>query len=127
MAKKINNIKKAFKNTSLSVTALALYLDVNESTVSKWNSNIEEPAIKSLDDIGEVFEIDNSELLHANNRVKTGLAEALQLKYKELLKAEVPKKIESTDSKGNKIMVNNPEFVKELRGFVIEYKKKHKK
>ncbi len=126
MAKKINNIKKAFKNTSLSVTALALYLDVNESTVSKWNSNIEEPAIKSLDDIGEVFEIDNSELLHANNRVKTGLAEALQLKYKELLKAEVPKKIESTNSKGNKIMVNNPEFVKALQDFVVEYKKNKK-
>lgn len=123
MSKKINNIKKELGKTSLSVAALALYLDVNESTVSKWNSNIEEPAIKSLDSIGEVLEVNNSKLLHDNNREKSGLADAIQLKYKELLKEKVPKKIESKDAKGNKIMVNNPEMVKALREFVERYKK----
>lgn len=127
MSKKINNIKKELGKTSLSVTALALYLDVNESTVSKWNSNIEEPAIKSLDNIGEVLEVDNSKLFHDNNREKSGLADAIQLKYKELVKKKLPKKIESKDAKGNRIMVNNPEMVKALRDFVEEYKNSKKK
>lgn len=126
MSKKVNNLKEVLEKSKLSAAALALYLDINESTISKWKSHTEEPAIKSLDDIGDVLEVDNSSLLLNNNRVKTGLAEALQLKYKELLKGEMAKKIETTDSKGNKIMVNNPEFVKALRDFVAEYKKKNK-
>ncbi len=126
MSEKINNLRQELAKTSLSVAALALYLDVSESTVSKWNSNTEEPAIKSLDKIGQVLEVENSELLLFKDRTKTGLAEALQLKYKELLKNNVSKKIESRDSKGNKKMVNNPEFVRALRDFVDQYKSKNK-
>lgn len=127
MSRKINNVKEELEKTKLSAAALALYLNVNESTVSKWKSHIEEPGIKSLDDIGEVLEVDNSALLLSNNRVGTGLADALQTKYKELIKQGMAKKVESNDSKGNPVMVNNPEFVKALQDFVAEYKKKTKR
>ena len=120
----INNIKEELKKTKLSAAALALYLDVNESTISKWKSNIEEPAIKSLNNVGEVLEVDNSKLLLQNNRVKTGLADALQEKYKSLIKDGLSKKIETKDAKGTKVMINNPVFVKELRDFVVDYKKR---
>jgi len=126
MSKKINNVKEELGKTNLSAAALALYLDVNESTISKWKSHIEEPAIKSLDDIGGVLEVDNSALLLKNNRVKTGLADALQAKYKELIKQGIAKKVQGKDSKGNTIMINNPEFVKALQDFVTDYRMKNK-
>lgn len=124
MSKKINNVKEELDNTKLSAAALALYLDVNEGSVSKWKSNIEEPAIKTLDQIGEVLEVENAKLLRPNNRSKTGLADALQEEYKQLIKKGVQKKIESKDLKGKKIMINNPEFVKALQEFVAKYKTK---
>lgn len=125
MSKKINNVKEQLDNTKLSAAALALYLDVNEGSVSKWKSNIEEPAIKTLDQIGEILEVENAKLLHSNNRSKTGLADALQEEYKQLIKKGVQKKIESKDLKGKKIMINNPEFVKALQEFVAKYKTKN--
>lgn len=125
MSKKINNVKEELDNTKLSAAALALYLDVNEGSVSKWKSNIEEPAIKTLDQIGEVLEVENAKLLRSNNRSKTGLADALQEEYKQLIKKGVQKKIESKDLKGKKIMINNPEFVKALQEFVAKYKTKN--
>ncbi len=125
MSKKINNVKEELDNTKLSAAALALYLDVNEGSVSKWKSNIEEPAIKTLDQIGEVLEVENAKLLRSNNRSKTGLADALQEEYKQLIKKGVQKKIESKDLKGKKIMINNPEFVKALQEFVVKYKTKN--
>lgn len=126
MGKKINNIKEELGKTKLSAAALALYLDVNESTISKWKTHTEEPALKTLDEVGDVLEVDNSNLLLKNNRVKTGLADALQAKYKALTKEGIAKKIEGKDSKGNTIMVNNPKFVKALRDFVDEYRKMKK-
>ncbi|MGJ1435159.1 hypothetical protein [Sphingobacterium siyangense] len=125
MSKKINNVKEELDNTNLSAAALALYLDVNEGSVSKWKSNIEEPAIKTLDQIGEILEVENAKLLRSNNRSKTGLADALQEEYKQLIKKGVQKKIESKDLKGKKIMINNPEFVKALQEFVAKYKTKN--
>ncbi|MDR3006848.1 MAG: hypothetical protein LBV59_02875 [Sphingobacterium sp.] len=125
MSKKINNVKEELDNTKLSAAALALYLDVNEGSVSKWKSNIEEPAIKTLDQIGEILEVENAKLLRSNNRSKTGLADALQEEYKQLIKKGVQKKIESKDLKGKKIMINNPEFVKALQEFVAKYKTKN--
>lgn len=124
MSKKINNVKEELDNTKLSAAALALYLDVNEGSVSKWKSNIEEPAIKTLDQIGEILEVENAKLLRSNNRLKTGLADALQEEYKQLIKKGVQKKIESKDLKGRTIMINNPEFVKALQEFVAKYKNK---
>lgn len=120
---KINNLRRELNNTKLQVAALALLLDVNESTVSKWNSNIEEPSLKRLNEIGEVLEVSNTKLIIDNKRVQTGLADALQKKYKELLKEGIEKKVASKDSKGRPIMVNNPEFIQALRDFVEDYKK----
>src|SRR5699024_10520341 len=120
---KINNLRRELNNTKLQVAALALLLDVNESTVSKWNSNIEEPSLKRLNEIGEVLEVRNTKLIIDNKRVQTGLADALQKKYKELLKKGIEKKVASKDSKGRPIMVNNPEFIQALRDFVEDYKK----
>ncbi|WP_286776841.1 hypothetical protein [Sphingobacterium sp. UBA2074] len=126
MSGKINNIKEELDNTKLSAAALALYLDVNEGSVSKWKSNIEEPAIKTLDQIGDVLEVENAKLLRSNNRSKTGLADALQEEYKQLIKKGVQKKIESKDLRGKKIMINNPEFVKALQEFAVKYRAKNK-
>lgn len=126
MGRKINNIEEELSKTKLTAAALALYLDVNESTISKWKSHTEEPAIKTVDDVGEILEVNNAKLLIDNKRTKTGLADALQYKYKELLKQGIQKKVQSTNSRGELIMVNNPEFVKALRDFVEDYKKKHR-
>lgn len=122
MSRKINNIGEELRKTNLSAAALALYLNVNESTISKWKSHTEEPAIKTLDDVGEVLEVSNTKLIIDNKRVQTGLADALQKKYKELLKKGIEKKVASKDSKGRPIMVNNPEFIQALRDFVKDYK-----
>lgn len=125
MAKKINNIRKELDNKSLQVTALALYLDVNESTVSKWNSNIEQPSLKRLDEIGDVLEINNTNLVISTDRKPTGLADALQKEYKRLLKSGLAKKVRDTDKKGNEIEKNNPAFVSALQNFVADYKQKN--
>ncbi len=123
---KINNLRQELDNTKLQVAALALLLDVNESTVSKWNSNIEEPSLKRLDEIGEILETDNRNLLIARHREKTGLANALQAEYKRLLKSGLPKKVNAKNQEGNTIKINNPEFVKALRNFIVEYKENNK-
>lgn len=126
MAKKINNIREELSNTELQVTALAMYLDVNASTVSKWNSNSEQPSLKRLDEIGHILEVNNTELVYSSDRKFTGLANALQIQYKKLLKSGLKKKIKSIDTKGQEIEINNPAFVKALRDFVEEYMKDSK-
>ncbi|MEO8532532.1 MAG: hypothetical protein ABI441_02225 [Flavobacterium sp.] len=118
MSKKINDIAKAIKNSPLQVAALALYLDVDDTTISKWNSNISQPSLKRLDEVGEILEIDNKELLKPQSRRQTGLAEALQKEYKRLLAYGLTKKIIVKDESGDTKEVNNPEMVKALREFV---------
>nr|WP_315419960.1 hypothetical protein [uncultured Pedobacter sp.] len=118
MSKKINDIAKAIKNSPLQVAALALYLDVDDTTISKWNSNISQPSLKRLDEVGEILEIDNKELLKPQSRRQTGLAEALQKEYKRLLANGLTKKIVVKDESGDTKEVNNPEMVKALREFV---------
>jgi transcriptional regulator with XRE-family HTH domain len=118
MSKKINDIAKAIKNSPLQVAALALYLDVDDTTISKWNSNISQPSLKRLDEVGEILEIDNKELLKPQSRRQTGLAEALQKEYKRLLTNGLTKKIIVKDESGDTKEVNNPEMVKALREFV---------
>lgn len=127
MSKKINNIKSELGKTKLQVTALAMYLDVNESTVSKWNSNIEQPSLKRLDEVGNILQVDNAKLVQSEERERTGLADALQTEYKRLLKSGLEKKLKSKDTKGQEIEINNPAFVKALRDFADNYKKKNKK
>ncbi|MFN0293130.1 hypothetical protein [Pedobacter helvus] len=122
MSKKINEISKAIKNSPLQVVALALYLDVDDTTVSKWNSNISQPSLKRLDEVGEVLEIDNKDLVSSKPRIQSGLAEALQNEYKKLLKSGLTQKVKIKDENGEDKEVNNPEMVKALRDFVENYR-----
>ncbi len=119
MKKILNSIHKTIKESPLQVAALALYLDVEASTVSKWNSNTEQPSFKRLDVIAEIFEVNNVDLVVAKERIATGRAEALQREYKRLLKSGLPAKIKAIDAKGVERNVNNPEFVKALREFRV--------
>lgn len=123
MIEEINQISQAIKSTKLQVAALALYLDVNETTISKWNSNAEQPSLKRLHKLGEILEVDNQTLLKSMPRPATGLPHALQLEYKRLLKSGLKKKVKALDNNGKTIEVNNPVFVKALQDFVEHYKK----
>jgi transcriptional regulator with XRE-family HTH domain len=124
MSKKINDIAKAIKNSPLQVAALALYLDVDDTTISKWNSNISQPSLKRLNEVGEILEVDNKELLSPQSRKQTGLAAALQGEYKRLLSIGLTKKVTVNDDNGGSREVNNPEMVKRLREFAEGYKNK---
>ena len=123
MTKKINNIKKAIKDSSLQVVALALYLDLDDTTISKWNSNTAQPSLKRLNEVGEILEVDNIDLIQSIPRESTGLATALQNEYKSLLKTGMSTKIKISDNNGEIKEVNNPEFVKALQEFVTGYRK----
>ena len=127
MTKKINNIKKAIKDSSLQVVALALYLDLDDTTISKWNSNTAQPSLKRLNEVGEILEVDNIDLIQSISRESTGLATALQSEYKRLLKNGMSIKIKISDNNGEIKEVNNPEFVKALQEFVTDYRKNHTK
>lgn len=126
MTKKINNIKKSLSNSSLQVKVLALYLDMDDTTISKWNSNTAQPSLKRLDEVGEVLEVNNLELIESVPRQSTGLANALQNEYKRLLKEGFKTKIKVSGKSGGLKEINNPQFVKALQNFVSEYKMKNK-
>lgn len=124
MSKKMNDIAKAIKDSPLQVAALALYLDVDDTTISKWNSNIAQPSLKRLNEVGEILEVDNKQLLSSEPRKQTGLAAALQVEYKRLLSTGLTKKVTIKDENGNNKEVNNPKMVEALRDFVERYRKK---
>lgn len=126
MTKKINNIKKSLSSSSLQVKVLALYLDMDDTTISKWNSNTAQPSLKRLDEVGEVLEVNNLELIESVPRESTGLANALQNEYKRLLKEGFKTKIKVSDNSGGQKEINNPEFVKALQNFVSGYRMKNK-
>lgn len=126
MTKKINNIKKSLSDSSLQVKVLALYLDMDDTTISKWNSNTAQPSLKRLDEVGEILEVNNLELIESVPRESTGLANALQNEYKRLSKEGFKTKIKVSDESGGLKEINNPEFVKALQDFVSTYKKKNK-
>jgi len=123
MSKKINNIGTIIKKSPLQVAALALYLDVDDTTISKWNSNTAQPSLKRLDEVGKILEVDNKDLIQSIPRISTGQAEALQQEYKRLLKSGMTKKVKIKNG-GEIKEINNPEFVKALRDFVEGYTKK---
>lgn len=123
MSEKINDIAKAIKDSPLQVAALALYLDVDDTTISKWNSNISQPSLKRLNEVGEILEVDNKDLLKSLPRKQTGLAAALQVEYKRLLSIGLTKKVIVKDDNGSNKEVNNPEMVKKLREFAESYRK----
>src|SRR5690606_37618037 len=126
MTKKINNIKKVLDTSGLQVKVLALYLDMDDTTISKWNSNIAQPSLKRLNEVGEILEVDNSNLIQSIPRESTGLARALQAEYKRLQKNGMLAKIKKTNDMGELKEVNNPVFVKALKDFVSQYKMKNK-
>src|SRR5690606_41992491 len=101
MTKKINNIKKALFSSGLQVKALALYLDMDDTTISKWNSNTAQPSLKRLDEVGEILGVDNSNLIQSIPRVSTGLAIDLQNEYKRLIKTGMLAKIKKTNEMGD--------------------------
>ncbi|HLR01009.1 MAG TPA: helix-turn-helix transcriptional regulator [Sphingobacterium sp.] len=112
--------------TDIQTAAWALLFNVSESTVSKWDANMEKPNLETLREMDEVLKADNEDLLFPKKGKKTGFTDALQVEYKRLLKKGLAKKIDVKDKKGNIKKVNNPEFVRALREFVEEYKGKRK-
>lgn len=124
-----NRIKEEVKLAGASQRLLSLWLDVNYTTISPWNTNKSQPEEENLDKIGELLEIDNRELLESQGRFKTGLAKALELELVRINKEEgIPFEIEKFDSvKKKNIWVNNPEVIKRLKKYAATYKKTHEK
>lgn len=123
---KINQIKEITKNAGASSRLISLWVDVDYTTVSGWNSNTSQPNYENLNEIGELLEQDNGNLLASQGRKNTGLAKALETELQRLHKDEgIPYEIEQLDKKkGKKVKVNNPELKKRLREFADRYKKK---
>ncbi|MEC4114775.1 hypothetical protein VSO92_11755 [Myroides pelagicus] len=119
-----NRLKDIIKEEKVSAILVGLWADVNKATVSAWNSNTSQPNDINLNKVGELFEIDNRMLLQADNRVKTGLAQALQEELNRLTKIEgIPTYINSIDNvSGNNVKMNNPILVKALKDFAENYK-----
>jgi len=120
----INQIKSITKKAGASSRLVSLWVDVDYTTVSGWNSNTSQPSYENLNEIGELLEEDNGNLLTAQRRIATGLAKALDTELKRLHKeVGMPYEIEKVDKKGVKVKVNNPELVKRLREFAEAFKK----
>ena len=122
----INRIKKITANKGASSRLLSLWINVDYTTVSQWNSNKYQPTNDKLNKIGELLEVDNSELFEPQNRVDTGLAKALQQELDRLHKTEkIPYEIEETDKiTGKSVKVNNPKLIKALKDFAKNCKKR---
>lgn len=121
-----NRVKEAVVASGASQRLVSLWLDVNYTTVSSWNSNTTQPEESNLNKIGELLEEDNRMLLEPQGRVNTGLTKALEQELKRLHKEEgMPYEIEQFDKKkGKSVKVNNPELIKRLKEFAEEYQKK---
>jgi len=124
-----NRIKEAVIEAGASQRLVSLWLDVNYTSISPWNTNKSQPEEENLDKIGELLEEDNRMLLEPQGRVKTGLAKALQAELDRLAKEEgIPYEIERfSKEKGKSIKVNNPQLIKKLKDFADNYKKKNRK
>ena len=122
----VNRIKTITIDKGASSRLLSLWVDVDYTTVSQWNSNTYQPNSDKLNMIGELLQVDNKELLEPQNRIDTGLAEALQEELVRLNKIEkIPYEIEKTNEKtGKTIKVNNPALIKALKEFAKKYENK---
>lgn len=122
----VNRIKTITIDKGASSRLLSLWVDVDYTTVSQWNSNTYQPNSDKLNMIGELLQVDNKELLEPQNRIDTGLAEALQGELRRLNKIEkIPYEIEKTNEKtGKTIKVNNPALIKALKEFAKKYENK---
>jgi len=126
---KLNRIKKAAKLSGASQRLVALWLDVDYTSISSWNSNKVQPNNDNINALGELLEIDNRELLEPQGRFKTGLTKELEGELTRLTKEEgIPFEIEKFDSTKNKnILVNNPELIQKIKNYADTYKKTHGK
>lgn len=122
----VNRIKSIASNKGASSRLLSLWLNVDYTTVSQWNSNTYQPTSDKLNMIGELLQVDNKELLEPQNRIDTGFAKALQEELRRLNKIEkIPYEIEKINEKtGKSIKVNNPELIKTLKEFAKKHEKK---
>ena len=120
----INKIKSITNDKGVSSRLVSLWVNVDYTTVSQWNSNNYQPNSDKLNKIGELLEVDNRDLFEPQNRIDTGLAKALQEELDRLNKSEnIPYEIEQineTTGKSNK--VNNPKLIKALKEFANNYK-----
>lgn len=122
--KNLNRIKNITSEKGISSRLLSLWVNVDYTTVSQWNSNNYQPSSDKLNKIGELLEVDNRELLEPQNRVETGFAKALQKELERLHKEEkMPYEVVEKDSStGKEISVNNPKIIKALKDFAKRYK-----
>lgn len=120
----INKIKSITNDKGISSRLVSLWVNVDYTTVSQWNSNNYQPNSDKLNKIGELLEVDNRDLFEPQNRIDTGLAKALQEELDRLNKSEnIPyetEQINETTGKSNK--VNNPKLIKALKEFAKNYK-----
>lgn len=122
-----NRIKDASDKQGVSSRLISLWVDVDYTTVSNWNSNKYQPSGDNLNQIGELLEQDNRDLLEPQGRKNTGLAKALQAELNRLRKDEgIPYEIEQfSKEKAKAVKVNNPELIKALKHFAERYKKEN--
>jgi hypothetical protein len=126
--KSSNRIKQVAKDVGASSRLISLWVDVDYTTVSSWNSNNFQPTDDNLNQIGEWLVKDNRDLLEPQGRINTGLAKALEEELNRLHKIEgLPYEVEHFDEKkGKVVMVNNPMLIAALKKFAKEYKNKQK-
>lgn len=61
--KKYNRIKKVLKQKKRTGKWLAAQLGVDESTVSRWCRNFQQPSLQALFEVAELLEVRPAELL----------------------------------------------------------------
>lgn len=123
-SKSMNTIKESTQEAKASTRLLSLWVEVDYTTVSKWNTNKFQPSDENLSKIGELLELDRRDLLASEGRKKTGLAKALQAEMKYLhLNKGIPYEIEHFHpEKKRYVMINNPEMMIALKEFAERYK-----
>lgn len=122
----INKIKSITNDKGASSRLVSLWVNVDYTTVSQWNSNNYQPNTDKLNKIGELLQVDNRDLMEPQNRIDTGLAKALQEELDRLHKREnIPYEIEQiNETTGKSIKVNNPKLIKALKEFAKNYNKR---
>jgi len=141
-AVKINSISEEMESTGVSIQLMVLWTGVSRATVHSWRSNTTQPKGETVNLVCDLFEKDFSLLLEAQNRKPTGLAQALQMELKRLMKiekipfeVEVDKEVKKGEAKSESdagadspeskksTKTINPLLVEKIKAFAEEYKK----
>lgn len=120
-----NNIKGTTKTAGVSARLISLWTNVAYSTVSSWNSNVYQPSNDNLNEIGELFEKDSRLLLKPDNRINTGLAQALEKELRRLNSEENGPYVIEKEVDRVKAKTNNPVLIQALKDFADKYRKEH--